>query len=122
MPARLGRLSGSNPFQGPFTKFTDLNWRILEALRAVAADLDRPPAQVALAWAAARPGVTSLILGASTLDQLRDNLAALELGLAPEQRGRLDQASALDLAFPDGLFGPGANRMLFGGAGVEAWR
>ena len=63
-----GRLSGSNPFQGPFTKFTDGNWRVLDALKAVAAEVNRPPAQVALAWASARPGVTSLLLGASTLD------------------------------------------------------
>ena len=120
-PAAQGRLAGSNPFQGPATKFTDRNWRILDTLRAVAADMDRPPAQVALAWAAAQPGVASLILGASTLDQLHDNLAALELELAPEPRERLDRASALDPAFPYGLFAPGANRMLFGGAGVEAW-
>ncbi|GAA3925696.1 hypothetical protein GCM10022406_09570 [Hymenobacter algoricola] len=44
-----GRLSGANPFSGPFTKFTERNWAILEALRSVAAQLGRPLAQVALA-------------------------------------------------------------------------
>ncbi len=49
--AGQGRLGGSNPFSEPFTKFTERNWQILEALRTVAGELGRPPAQVALAGA-----------------------------------------------------------------------
>ena len=38
-----GRLSGANPFSGPFSKFTARNWQILAVLREVAGQLDRPP-------------------------------------------------------------------------------
>ena len=118
-----GRLSGANPFQGPSTKFTDRNWGVLDALRAVAADVGRPPAQVALAWLAARPGVTAPILGARRVEQLRDTLAALGVALSPEQRRVLDAASAPEPTFPYPIFTPAVNRgAVFGGADVAGWR
>ena len=112
-----GRLSGSNPFGN--TKFTDRNWRVLDALKAVAAEVDRPPAQVALAWVSAQPGVTSLLLGASRLEQLRDNLAPLDVSLTPEQLRTLGEVGAPEAAnfFTDGL-----KRIVFGGATVQGWR
>ncbi len=116
-----GRLSGSNPFQGKFTKFSDRNWRVLDALRTVAVQLDRPLAQVALAWASVQPGITSPILGASKLEQLHDNLASLDICFTPEQLQMLDEGSALDLGFPYALF-TGGNRIIFGGANVQGWR
>lgn len=111
-----GRLSKSNPFQGPFTKFTERNWQILDTLKKVAAEVERPPAQVALAWAAAQPGVTSLIIGASKSEQLRDNLASLDISLTPEQVHKLDEASASESAF----FSADLRRLIFGGH--EGWR
>jgi aryl-alcohol dehydrogenase-like predicted oxidoreductase len=57
-------------------------------------------ALVALAWLLGRPGVTSLIVGARTDEQLADNLRAAELTLAPEERARLDAASAPPLLYP----------------------
>ncbi len=74
-----GRLSGPNPFGD--LKFTEKNWQILDALRPVAAALGRPLAQVALAWVAVQPGVTSPIVGASQVEQLHNNLASLDMGL-----------------------------------------
>lgn len=112
-----GRLSGANPFQGPFTKFTERNWAILDALRAVATQVGRPPAQVALAWLVGRPGVTSTLLGASKLTQLQDNLASLEITLTPEQLATLDTASAPAGAF----FTPQLRQVVFGGADVQPW-
>jgi aryl-alcohol dehydrogenase-like predicted oxidoreductase len=49
--------------------------------------------QVALAWLAARPAVTSVILGARTTAQLRDNLGVVDLTLEPEEVVRLDAVS-----------------------------
>lgn len=115
-----GRLSGPNPYGD--LKFTDRNWRVLDALRPVAAEAGRPMAQVALAWAAARPGITALILGASRLDQLRDNLAALDVVLSPDQTAALDRASAPDPMFPYAIFSDAVNRGIFGGASVQGWR
>ncbi len=116
-----GRLSGPNPFGN--MKFTDQNWRTLDALRAVATELGRPPAQVALAWVAAQPGVTSLILGASKVAQLHDNLASLTITLSPDQLARLDEAGVADPSDPYRmLFSPGLRRGIFGGADVSGWR
>lgn len=69
-------------------------WLVLDALHAIAADHGVPPSRVALAWLQTRPGMTSVILGARTAEQLRDNLAAAELELSAEQLARLDAASA----------------------------
>ncbi|MFC1438708.1 aldo/keto reductase [Streptacidiphilus sp. N1-10] len=69
-------------------------WRVMDALREVAEGRGVPLSQVALAWVADRPAVTSVILGARTLEQLDDNLAAAELHLSDKETVRLDEASA----------------------------
>ena len=57
-------------------------------------------AQVALAYTLGRPGVTSLVIGARTEEQLADNLAAADLELAADERARLDAVSAPPLLYP----------------------
>ena len=113
------RLSGANPFGD--TKFNDRNWGVLDVLRGVAAELGRPPAQVALAWVLARSGVSALLIGASKPEQVRSNLAALEVTLSAGQQAALEQASALDAAFPYSGFTPGIKRTIFGGSDVAGW-
>ena len=113
-----GRLSGANPFSGPFTKFTARNWAVLEALRAVATQLDRPLAQVALAWAAAQPGISAPIVGSSRPEQLHESIAALAIRLSAGQLKALDAASSPGLDF----FSDGLRRVVFGGASVQGWR
>lgn len=115
-----GRLIGSNPFGNQ--KFTDRNWRVLDILQKVAVEADRPPAQVALAWASAQPGITSLILGASKVEQLHDNIASLEINLNPEQLKVLEEGSALDPVYPYPIFSPKVNQGIFGGETVEGWQ
>jgi 1-deoxyxylulose-5-phosphate synthase len=61
-----------------------------EVVRAVAADLDRPPAQVALAWLSQRPGVVAPIVGATKLTHLQDALQATELSLGPAHLEQLE--------------------------------
>ncbi|MGI8329181.1 aldo/keto reductase [Actinomadura scrupuli] len=81
-------------------------WDVIEAVTEVADGRGVSPAQVALAWVAARPGVASVILGARTLDQLEGNLAAAGLTLSTEETKRLDTASDPDPAdYPYGTFG-----------------
>jgi aryl-alcohol dehydrogenase-like predicted oxidoreductase len=58
------------------------------------------PAQVALAWLLGRPAVTSVIIGARTDEQLRDNLGGADLALAADERDALDKVSAPDLLYP----------------------
>jgi aryl-alcohol dehydrogenase-like predicted oxidoreductase len=68
-------------------------WRIVDGLHAVASELGVPPARVALRWLADRPGVTAPLLGARTVEQLRDNLLAADIALDEGQRSRLDTVS-----------------------------
>jgi aryl-alcohol dehydrogenase-like predicted oxidoreductase len=58
------------------------------------------PARVALAWLLGRPGITSVIVGARTDEQLADNLAAAELALSPEETARLEEVSRPPLIYP----------------------
>ena len=67
--------------------------RILAALDQVAHSLDAKPAEVALAWLIARPGVTAPIASATNLIQLDSLVAATRLSLSAEQIAALDQAS-----------------------------
>jgi aryl-alcohol dehydrogenase-like predicted oxidoreductase len=68
-------------------------WDVIGAVEAVAGETGASMAQVALAWLADRPRVSSVILGARTLEQLQDNLGAADLHLAPEHAAQLDAAS-----------------------------
>jgi aryl-alcohol dehydrogenase (NADP+) len=68
-------------------------WEIIDAVDAVARETGASPSQVSLAWLADRPAVTSVILGARTVEQLEDNLGAADLDLTAAQRARLDEAS-----------------------------
>ena len=112
-----GRLAGPNPLGQ--TPFTDRNWAILDALKGVATDLGRTPAEVALAWATGRPGVDSVVIGASRVDQVTDAVAALEVSLSPEQMDELDHVGK-PAAFPWSAFTGGVRRSIFGGADVPS--
>jgi aryl-alcohol dehydrogenase-like predicted oxidoreductase len=58
------------------------------------------PARLSLAWLLAKPVVTSVIIGAKRLDQLEDNLAAVELKLTQDELRQLDEVSALPPEYP----------------------
>jgi aryl-alcohol dehydrogenase-like predicted oxidoreductase len=58
------------------------------------------PARVALAWLLGRPGITSVIVGARTEEQLIDNLAAAELSLSADEAARLEAVSRPTLIYP----------------------
>ncbi|HSH78445.1 MAG TPA: aldo/keto reductase [Herpetosiphonaceae bacterium] len=69
-------------------------WSVLDALLAVADEVAKTPAQVAIKWLLQRPGVTAPIIGARTTDQLDSNLAVRGWSLSQEWVEQLDQASA----------------------------
>jgi aryl-alcohol dehydrogenase-like predicted oxidoreductase len=82
-------------------RFTaDRNLAIAETVVEVSKTLGKTPSQVALAWCAGQPGVTSPIFGARTLEQLEDNLGAADLVLDEAARKKLDSVSALPLVYP----------------------
>jgi aryl-alcohol dehydrogenase-like predicted oxidoreductase len=68
--------------------------RVLEALDDVAAETGAALATVALAWTMAQPAITAPIASATSIPQLAELVAAMELTLTPDQIGRLDAASA----------------------------
>jgi aryl-alcohol dehydrogenase-like predicted oxidoreductase len=79
---------------------TERNLAIADTVASIAERLGRTSGQVALAWVAGQPGITSPIFGARTLEQLEDNLGAGELVLDEESLKRLDEVSALELVYP----------------------
>ncbi len=78
--------------------------RVLDALVATAAELERTPAQVALNWVMNRPGVVSTIIGARTEAQLRDNLAALDFELPAALAARLEEVGRPPAQYPYSFF------------------
>ena len=95
-PAPGRRDRGGGPFQAEDERAA----RVVSTVVDVAAGLGATPSQVAIAWVRHQPWRTTPILGARTADQLRDNLAALDLTLSPDALARLDEVSAVPLGFP----------------------
>ena len=73
---------------------------IIDAMRPIAKAHDVSVARVALAWLLQRKGVMSVIVGAKTIEQLDDNLAAAKLTLSAEEIATLDKVSALKPEYP----------------------
>ncbi len=79
---------------------TERGWRTLDAAQAIAKERATTPAAVSLAWLLAKPAVSSVIFGARSVEQLDENLAAIDAKLTAEDVKRLDDASAFELGYP----------------------
>lgn len=102
---------------------TEKGLAIADVVRVVADELQRSPSQVAIAWTLQNSAVTSTIVGARTLDQLKDNLGALEVRFEPHQLRRLEEASAFELGFPHTFLArPMIRAIMFGEAGPPMTR
>ena len=84
---------------------TDQNWRTLDAVLVVAQRHDTTPASVALAWLLAKPEVSSVIVGARSVQQLQDNLRALQVKLSAQDLKELDEVSAPAWGYPYNFIG-----------------
>ena len=73
---------------------------IIDVMKTVADQHGVSVAQIALAWVLAKPGVTSIIIGAKTTEQLLDNIAATDVTLTDEQLASLDAVSATPKPYP----------------------
>jgi aryl-alcohol dehydrogenase-like predicted oxidoreductase len=88
---------GKSPRGQGIRKYLDERGRrILAALDEVAASHQTTPAQVALAWLMARPGITAPIASATRVEQLDELVGATRLELAPEEMERLDRAGRVE--------------------------
>jgi aryl-alcohol dehydrogenase-like predicted oxidoreductase len=127
-PLRGGQLSGkyirnSDPpadsRSGRYVEPTERDWDVIEAVARLAAELGVSSAEVSLAWVRSRPAVTSTLIGARTIEQLRSNLASLEITLAPEQLAALDEPSTPSLDFPAAINAEITPIFGFGGATID---
>lgn len=85
---------------------SDRNWTIIDAVVRIARELGASPAQVALSWIADRPGVVAPIVGARTVEHLRNNLGAAQLRLDEKTTAALETVSAPQPGgYPYGAFG-----------------
>ena len=113
-----GRLDSNNQ---PFRMFSERNWTILDVLREVATEAGHTPTEVALAWALAQPGVTSLIFGANSPQQFQGLQKALGITLSPAHRARLQEAGKPEGGKFYDLFSGPINRNIFSGLEVAGW-
>jgi aryl-alcohol dehydrogenase-like predicted oxidoreductase len=86
------------------------NWNILAAVQKIADRMGTTASAVSLAWLLAKPETTSLIVGARTMQQLEDNVKALDTKLTADDMKELDAVSKPDWGYPYSFIG-----------GREAW-
>jgi aryl-alcohol dehydrogenase-like predicted oxidoreductase len=91
------RLSGFDFI--PFDK--ELGFKVVDRLREIGKSHDASVAQIALAWLLAKPAVASIIVGASKLHQLDDNLKSVEIALGRAELDQLDAMTAPSAIYPN---------------------
>jgi aryl-alcohol dehydrogenase-like predicted oxidoreductase len=119
---RLETVLGQNPGAKPppgFDKLTERNFRIVAELESVSREAGRPMAQVALNWLYSKRGVSSIIVGATKPEQLRDSLASLEFELDAALAARLDAVSEPARPFPYYMFEDGHQARIHGHVDVS---
>lgn len=92
----------------------DKTYKIIEQLTSIAKDRNVPVSAVAIAWVMHQKGVTSTLLGARTLEQLRQNMKASELQLSVEELKSLNELSVPELPFPHNLLNGAADLLQAG--------
>lgn len=97
----------------------EAQFRVIDAVTAVAAEIGANPAAVSLAWLRARPGTVVPILGARRLRHLEDNVAGLDVTLEPEHLQTLDKVSAPQLSDPAPQNGEVRAMLQFAGTTVD---
>jgi aryl-alcohol dehydrogenase-like predicted oxidoreductase len=94
-------------------------YKIIDRLTELAKEKESSPASIALAWVISRPGVTSTLIGARTLDQLVQNLGALSVSLTQEEIASLDVLSEPTFSFPVSFLRNGVLNLAQAGATVN---
>jgi aryl-alcohol dehydrogenase-like predicted oxidoreductase len=118
-PADFGKFGSRKDINIATGRLSERNLEIAAIVCDVAKDIGVTSAQVALAWTLLNPAVASPLIGARTLAQLEDNLAALNVSFSDDQIARLDACSKVELGFPHDLIKDGPASMMFGRVKVE---
>lgn len=90
-------LTGEFDYQN---KFTPKNFEIVQAVKEIANETGKTSSQVALNWLLGKEGITSPIIGASSLAQFEDNIGSVGWSLTAEQWKHLDRVSSLPSEYP----------------------
>jgi aryl-alcohol dehydrogenase-like predicted oxidoreductase len=118
-----GRLAvvkdSGNPIFDRITQ-KDRNWEIEGVVRRVAAEVGRSAAQVSLNWITKRPGVSAVLIGAKTVEQLQSNLQALDFDLPADLSSQLEAASRPESVTPYMFFEPALRERQTGGVNVAS--
>jgi aryl-alcohol dehydrogenase-like predicted oxidoreductase len=86
---------------GSFVPFDrEMGYRVVESLKQVAGRHNASPARVALSWVLGRPSVSSVIIAARKIEQLEDNICAVDLRLSDDDVQALDAASDPGIPYP----------------------
>jgi len=80
--------------EGAKRYFTERNWSLLDQIDTLAKEKKATMSQVALSWLLANPVITSLIVGVNSTEQLKENLGALDVQLAPDEWNQLEKTSS----------------------------
>jgi aryl-alcohol dehydrogenase-like predicted oxidoreductase len=124
-----GRLAGPQASRLADHFLNQQTLAVASVVREVAQELGCSPSQVALAWLRKKPGNLIPIIGARTLDQLKENLGCLGVDLPAKAMERLEEVSRVPLGFPgEFLQSPLVQDLVFGGtrsqieAPSDRWR
>jgi aryl-alcohol dehydrogenase-like predicted oxidoreductase len=79
---------------------TETTWSIIDKVNEIAQRLDKSPAQISLNWLLNKRNVTCIILGASKISHLEDNLGSLGWNLNEEDMAALDAVSDIEKPYP----------------------
>jgi aryl-alcohol dehydrogenase-like predicted oxidoreductase len=108
-----GRWQGGR--QGPeWRQTSDAAFDIIERIEQIAADKNASPSQAALAWNMAQPGITSPIIGPRTMEQLEDNLGAVDVEWTDADNQRIDEVArpgSVTVRYYEANFGPHESRI-----------
>ena len=93
---RQDKKADSARAEGVAKYYTENNWRLLDQMDEISSAQQATVAQVALAWQLADPTITSPIIGANSIEQLKDSLGAIELKLTTKEINILNELSATE--------------------------
>jgi len=99
MQAQQGTRFAEGWTEPPVRDFERL-WRIVDVINAIANEKQISAAQVSLAWLLHRPGVSSLVIGGRSIEQIKINIAASEVKLTEDEMQRLNEVSKPALLYP----------------------
>jgi aryl-alcohol dehydrogenase-like predicted oxidoreductase len=104
--------------RGALLDVNEKTYDVVDELEIIAKAHDTSVASVALAWVHAKPGVTSIIIGARRMSQFEDNIRALDVTLTAEELARLDAITEPTLGFPQSML-PMAPALVNGGTTIN---